>query len=115
MMPPLSILLMLTANRLTPHSVYSNELNKNRLQVLQARANAVEQILDEAKKSLPKISQDQGKYKGVVEAMILEVCLRCPLVCTAPSYPLPASVPADARHIARLPVEVEGVGGRKQP
>ncbi|KNC82948.1 V-type proton ATPase subunit E [Sphaeroforma arctica JP610] len=54
--------------------VYSNQLNKSRLQILQARENHVNNLLEEAKKSLADIGNDQGKYGDVLKGLILEAC-----------------------------------------
>eukprot|EP00124_Ichthyophonus_hoferi_P003266 Ihof_evm6s274 gene=Ihof_evmTU6s274 len=54
--------------------LYSNELNKNRLEVLQCKHNQVTELLDEVKSLLSTVTDDKEKYKNLLSALILEAC-----------------------------------------
>eukprot|EP00123_Amoebidium_parasiticum_P010677 comp20243_c0_seq1/m.25301 comp20243_c0_seq1/g.25301 ORF comp20243_c0_seq1/g.25301 comp20243_c0_seq1/m.25301 type:complete len:226 (-) comp20243_c0_seq1:367-1044(-) len=54
--------------------VYSNELNKHRLQVLQAKNNHVQALLEEARDRLVNVTKDAAKYRKFLSGLILEGC-----------------------------------------
>lgn len=51
---------------------FSNKLNMARLKVLQTRDTMVEQVFQEAKQNLGKISENQATYRGLLENLIVQ-------------------------------------------
>jgi V-type H+-transporting ATPase subunit E len=51
-------------------------LNAARLKVLKAREDHVGTVLDEAKKRLKDITQDQATYKGLMQSLITQGLLQ---------------------------------------
>ena len=58
---------------LSSFSQSSNMLNQARLKVLKARDDHVSTVLENAKKQLVTISQDQGRYPQLLEGLIGQV------------------------------------------
>jgi vacuolar-type H+-ATPase subunit E/Vma4 len=54
-------------------SLYSNEVNQNRLRLLEVQNKYVNDVISEAKAELVKLFSDQEKYKSFLEKLILEV------------------------------------------
>jgi len=54
---------------------YSNHLNKSRLAQLRAKEQAIQAIFSEVQDKLITLSQDQGKYKELLENLIVQVCI----------------------------------------
>lgn len=52
---------------------YSKQLNESRLKVLQARENAVHELVHEAQQNLSGISKDQQKYKNLLTDLLVQV------------------------------------------
>ncbi len=52
---------------------YSKQLNESRLKVLQARENAVHELIHDAQQSLAGISKDQQKYKTLLSDLLVQV------------------------------------------
>lgn len=50
----------------------SNMLNQARLKVLKVREDHVRAVLEEARKRLGKVTQDQGRYAQILESLILQ-------------------------------------------
>jgi V-type H+-transporting ATPase subunit E len=55
-------------------SAQSNQINKARLKVLQAREETLAELLNEAKKQLGSVASD-GSYRGLLKDLILQVRL----------------------------------------
>lgn len=51
------------------------QINKSRLQVLRARDQVLEEVVEETKKHLRGISTDETKYCQLLEKLILQVSL----------------------------------------
>ncbi|KAL3147417.1 hypothetical protein ABBQ38_014481 [Trebouxia sp. C0009 RCD-2024] len=51
---------------------YSKQLNESRLKVLQARENAVHELINEAQQGLTSFSKDQQKYKGLLADLLVQ-------------------------------------------
>lgn len=51
----------------------STVLNKQRLRVLAARQEVLDDIFEEARKQLSSISKDQAKYTNLLEQLLLQV------------------------------------------
>lgn len=47
-------------------------LNQARLKVLKVREDHVRAVLEEARKRLGKVTQDQGRYAQILESLILQ-------------------------------------------
>lgn len=56
-----------------PHSQHSNLLNQARLTVLKSRDDYVKTIIEEAKGRVGEITRDSGRYKRVVQDLIIQV------------------------------------------
>lgn len=58
---------------------YSKQLNESRLKVLQARENAVHDLIHDAQQGLTNFSKDQQKYKSLLTDLLVQVrsCLTC--------------------------------------
>eukprot|EP01134_Creolimax_fragrantissima_P001464 CFRG1464T1 len=54
--------------------VYSNQLNKSRLQVLQARENHVTNLLEKSKAELHETAKDKSKYIPMMKGLLIEAC-----------------------------------------
>lgn len=52
---------------------YSKQLNESRLKVLQARENAVHELVHDAQQSLASIAKDQAKYKTLLADLLVQV------------------------------------------
>lgn len=52
---------------------YSKQLNESRLKVLQARENAVHELIHDAQQSLAGIAKDTAKYKTLLTDLLLQV------------------------------------------
>ncbi|XP_063899915.1 V-type proton ATPase subunit E 2-like [Zophobas morio] len=52
--------------------LYSNEVNQNRLRLLEVQNKYVNDVISEAKAELVKLFSDQEKYKSFLEKLILE-------------------------------------------
>lgn len=65
---------------------YSKQLNESRLKVLQARENAVHDLINEAQQGLTSFSKDQQKYKNLLADLLVQVESPIPLYAasTAP-------------------------------
>jgi len=50
----------------------SNQTNKARLQLLEAREEMLESVFDEARSKLSNISKDEGKYTSLLESLTLQ-------------------------------------------
>ena len=55
------------------HSQHSNLLNQSRLAVLKSRDDSVKQIVEEARQYLGKVTEDQPRYKKMLEDLIAQV------------------------------------------
>ncbi len=55
---------------------YSKQLNESRLKVLQARENAVHELIHDAQQSLAGIAKDTAKYKTLLTDLLLQVSSR---------------------------------------
>lgn len=55
---------------------YSKQLNESRLKVLQARENAVHELVHDAQQSLASIAKDQAKYKTLLADLLVQVSCR---------------------------------------
>lgn len=51
----------------------SNQNNKSRLRLLQAREEKLEELFEEARKRLTSLDEDKGKYESVLKGLILQV------------------------------------------
>ena len=60
---------------------YSKQLNESRIKVLQARENAVHDLIHDAQQSLASISKDQQKYKALLTDLLVQVS-QTPLLAT---------------------------------
>lgn len=67
-------------------SAQSNHINKARLRVLQERQQVVDSLFEETRQRIHDIANDEEKYAGLIEALILqgaytlmepEVTVRC--------------------------------------
>lgn len=54
---------------------YSKQLNESRLKVLQARENAVHELIHDAHQSLTGFAKDQQKYKTLLTDLLVQVIL----------------------------------------
>ena len=52
---------------------YSKQLNESRLKVLQARENAVHDLVHDAQQGLSSFSEDQQKYKTLLTDLLVQV------------------------------------------
>jgi len=52
---------------------YSKQLNESRLKVLQARENAVHELIHDAQQSLAGTAKDTAKYKTLLTDLLLQV------------------------------------------
>lgn len=52
---------------------YSKQLNESRLKVLQARENAVHDLINDAQQGLSGFSKDQQKYKTLLTDLLVQV------------------------------------------
>lgn len=52
---------------------YSKQLNESRLKVLQARENAVHDLINDAQHDLSGFSKDQQKYKTLLTDLLVQV------------------------------------------
>lgn len=52
---------------------YSKQLNESRLKVLQARENAVHDLVHDAQQGLSSFSKDQQKYKTLLTDLLVQV------------------------------------------
>ena len=52
---------------------YSKQLNESRLKVLQARENAVHDLIHDAQQGLSSFSKDQQKYKTLLTDLLVQV------------------------------------------
>ena len=57
----------------TTHSQHSNLLNQARLSVLKSRDDHVKTIIEEAKGRIGGITRDAGRYKKVMQDLIIQV------------------------------------------
>ena len=55
---------------------YSKQLNESRLKVLQARENAVHELIHDAQQSLAGIAKDTAKYKTLLTDLLLQASSR---------------------------------------
>eukprot|EP00127_Corallochytrium_limacisporum_P002846 Clim_evm25s142 gene=Clim_evmTU25s142 len=53
---------------------YSNALNKSRLQVLKAKEDTIEELIEKARRDLSNLAKDSGKYSKLMESLVLEGC-----------------------------------------
>ena len=60
---------------------YSKQLNESRLKVLQARENAVHDLIHDAQQGLPSFSKDQQKYKTLLTDLLVQVRRGCKPAC----------------------------------
>ena len=68
---------------------YSKQLNESRLKVLQARENAVHELINDAQQGLTSFSKDQQKYKTLLADLLVQV--RCSILLYAASLHRPRS------------------------
>ena len=52
----------------------STVLNKQRLKILSARQQVLDDVFEDARKQLPSITKDKSKYTELLERLLLQVC-----------------------------------------
>jgi V-type H+-transporting ATPase subunit E len=58
------------------NSAQSNQINKSRLRVLQARQQMLDELFDEARSKLTSVSKDKSQYPALLKDLVLQVSLQ---------------------------------------
>lgn len=59
------------------NSAQSNQINKSRLRVLQARQQMLDELFDEARSKLTSVSKDKSQYPALLKDLVLQVSSQC--------------------------------------